>query len=228
MPCMSEKPHTYQIIDFTEEPCSKNPQVLADDVSLLLPATRNTRADAVKNRILLLETARKLFTEHGIANVTMTDVQEAAGVGKGTLYRHFKNKAELCEALLDIDQRALQERTLHRFRQGGDPAVDLKWFVGQVVAYTYQHRDLLFHGVGPGDSLKHPAHWWIMQTLRGLVLRVTGIAKTVNAEVFGDMLYAFLDVHSLLFMMNTRGYSPERIEACMIALLDGVITDTKP
>jgi AcrR family transcriptional regulator len=100
---------------------------------LILPDPQPSRADAVKNRALLLETAQALFEEQGVDAVSMTAIADTAGVGKGTLYRHFKNKQELCNALLDEDMRSLQDRTLRRLGGGGDACEDLRWFLDQVI-----------------------------------------------------------------------------------------------
>jgi len=62
-------------------------------------ATRVRRADAVRNRDALLETAKRLFADRG-SEVTFEDVARAAGVGKGTLYRHFANRDQLIAAVL--------------------------------------------------------------------------------------------------------------------------------
>src|SRR5688500_17060755 len=101
------------------------------------------RSDALKNRALLLETAHRLFMEQGVDNVSMSAVAEAAGVGKGTLYRHFTNKTELCIALLDENQRALQERSFAILREESDPQVALHWFIGEVAAYVDEYRTWL-------------------------------------------------------------------------------------
>src|SRR2546426_12234759 len=57
------------------------------------------RRDAVANRKRILDTARELFAERGVDNVSMRDVAVAASIGQGTLYRNFQHKAALCEAL---------------------------------------------------------------------------------------------------------------------------------
>lgn len=62
------------------------------------------RADAVRNRALLVAAAREVFAEAGL-DATLDDVAARAGVGTGTAYRHFRNKAELAgEVLADATQ----------------------------------------------------------------------------------------------------------------------------
>jgi AcrR family transcriptional regulator len=70
------------------------------------------RADAARNRAAVLEAAATLFRAHGVAAVSMDAVAAAAGVGKGTLFRRFGDKAGLAVALLDARERELQEAIL--------------------------------------------------------------------------------------------------------------------
>jgi len=58
---------------------------------------REERADARRNREHLLTTASRLFTERG-PDVPYLDIAKAAGVGVGTVYRHFPARGELVEA----------------------------------------------------------------------------------------------------------------------------------
>lgn len=58
------------------------------------------RADAARNRRAVLESARRQFTAHGI-EIGMEDVAEVAGVGVGTVYRHFPSKAALVDAVFE-------------------------------------------------------------------------------------------------------------------------------
>jgi AcrR family transcriptional regulator len=62
--------------------------------------TRPLRADAARNRAKVLEAARAAFAEHG-AEAQMEDVARRAGVGVGTIYRHFPTKQALLEALVE-------------------------------------------------------------------------------------------------------------------------------
>ena len=65
---------------------------MPDDFSV--PSARKPRADAERNRLRLLDAARAAFTAQG-ALVSMEEVARSAGVGIGTLYRHFPNRDEL-------------------------------------------------------------------------------------------------------------------------------------
>lgn len=56
------------------------------------------RSDARRNRERLLEAATAAFTEHGAA-ASLESIARDAGVGIGTLYRHFPNREALVEAI---------------------------------------------------------------------------------------------------------------------------------
>ena len=73
---------------------------------------RAERADAARNRRLLLVTAREIIAGQGAAQLTMDGLAERAGLGKGTVFRRFGTRAGIFAALLDDDERAFQEQVL--------------------------------------------------------------------------------------------------------------------
>jgi AcrR family transcriptional regulator len=62
------------------------------------PVRRKPRADALRNRESILEAARQAFTRSG-ANTSLDDIAKQAGVGPGTLYRHFPTREELLKGV---------------------------------------------------------------------------------------------------------------------------------
>lgn len=70
------------------------------------------RADAQRNRRRILDAAAALVTEQGVASLTMDELARRAGVGKGTLYRNFTDKAGIASALLDDRVRDMHARML--------------------------------------------------------------------------------------------------------------------
>jgi AcrR family transcriptional regulator len=59
---------------------------------------RKPRTDALRNRERILEVAKAAFTRQG-ANASLDDIAKQAGVGAGTLYRHFPTRDELIEGV---------------------------------------------------------------------------------------------------------------------------------
>jgi AcrR family transcriptional regulator len=59
---------------------------------------RKPRADALRNRERILEVAKAAFTRQG-ANASLDEIAKQAGVGAGTLYRHFPTRDELIEGV---------------------------------------------------------------------------------------------------------------------------------
>jgi AcrR family transcriptional regulator len=65
-----------------------------------VPVAAATRSDALRNRAKLVAAARELFAESGV-DVSVEEITQHAGVGMGTLYRHFPTKDELIDAVLE-------------------------------------------------------------------------------------------------------------------------------
>lgn len=188
--------------------------------NLLIPdSSTPSRADAVQNRALLIETARQLFNSHGVEAVSMSQIAREAGVGKGTLYRHFENKMALCQALLDEDQRALQERTFEQLRQSDPPRAKLAWFLEQVVIFVTEHDDLLTAGETTFGAtlLAHPAHTWWRDTIRGLLEQ---IGVETSLDYLTDVLYIMLAPSTIHFQQTHLGYTLDQIIAGLTATLD--------
>ena len=70
------------------------------------------RADAARNRLHLLSTARDMLGEQGPDRLTMDALAERAGLGKGTVFRRFGTRAGIFRALLDDDEHAFQQQVL--------------------------------------------------------------------------------------------------------------------
>jgi AcrR family transcriptional regulator len=68
------------------------------------------RADARRNRELLLDAALEAFTERGADDTSLEEIARRAGVGIGTLYRHFPGRTALLEAVYTDQVAALCQR----------------------------------------------------------------------------------------------------------------------
>jgi AcrR family transcriptional regulator len=140
------------------------------------PSTKPRRADARRNRERILEAARTVFAERGV-DAQMDDVARAAGVGVGTVYRHFPNK----EALLG-------ELVAEKFRAFGDNAevalgVEDPWdaFAGLLRA----NAELCVRDVGIQAALaREPGAWRLasseFERLDGLANELVDRAKAAG------------------------------------------------
>ena len=86
---------------------------------------RRTKEDAAKTREAIVSAALACFERHGLAQSTMTQIAEEAGVTKGAIYWHFNNKREIFHALRQQVSLPLLDRAdttlLH---DGAAPALD--------------------------------------------------------------------------------------------------------
>jgi AcrR family transcriptional regulator len=94
---------------------------------------RKPRADATQNRERILEAAKQAFARSG-ANASLDDIAKQAGVGAGTLYRHFPTRDALLEAVYrtEVERLAAAER---KFAQTMPPVEALRAWMLLFVDY---------------------------------------------------------------------------------------------
>src|SRR5690349_10916702 len=100
-----------------------------------VPTERPLRADARRNRERVLEAARAVFAEHG-RDAQMDDVAKKAGVGVGTVYRHFPTKEALIEALVvdSFQKIALRAEAALQADDAWDALASTLWAGAEILA----------------------------------------------------------------------------------------------
>ncbi len=98
------------------------------------------RADAQRNYDRLLEEARQAFLVRG-TDVALEDIARHAGVGIGTLYRHFPDRFALMSAVFEHELDALSSRA-QELMTADDPAEGLTKWLHAVAVHSVPYRGL--------------------------------------------------------------------------------------
>lgn len=106
-----------------------------------MTATRRLRADAARNRAALLAAATDEFAERGL-DASIADIARRAGVGKGTVFRHFATKDDLLAAIV-LDRIEALTALGEKLLRATDPGDALLEFL-TAAAQQRQQRDLSF------------------------------------------------------------------------------------
>ncbi|RKS72214.1 TetR family transcriptional regulator [Actinomadura pelletieri DSM 43383] len=193
------------------------------DLELMRTPPPRERADAARNRVKVLEAAAALFARHGVESVSMDAVAAAAGVGKGTLFRRFGDKAGLAAALLDARERDLQNAILSGpapLGPGGAnttvrPSERLHAFVDAYLDYVLDHLSLvrMSETASPGARYRIGAYGFWHRHLTIL------LDETVpDAEALAHALLATLGAEHLTAMVESLG--PTRTRAAVHAIFN--------
>ncbi len=164
--------------------------------------TRPMRADARRNYERLLDAAKAAFAEHG-TDAPLDDIAKRAGVGSGTLYRHFPTRLDLVEAVFRVQMERLIART-NDLLDEPDAGQALQVFLRRVVTHSNTYRGLasaLMSALRSGGSeLAQRCHTMVYEAA-GQVLDRAKAAGAVRADV---------DVLDLLKLVNGVALASEQ------------------
>jgi AcrR family transcriptional regulator len=104
-------------------------------------SVRPLRADARRNREKIVEAARAAFGEYGL-ETQMDDIARRAGVGVGTLYRHFPTKDALVRAIVEAHMAAMAEHGREILARDGEPWEQFAGFLRKCAEKNLSDRAL--------------------------------------------------------------------------------------
>lgn len=167
------------------------------------------RSDAARNRQLLLDAAEQLVREEGADAVTMDAVAKRAGVGKGTVFRRFGNRAGLMLALLDQSDRKLQAAYMFGPPPLGPDAPPVTRLIafGRARLALIEVEGEIRRAADRGSHASAPYN--IAKTHVALLLRQAGAAGDI--PLLADTLLASLDAALVLHQIRVLGYTPDQI-----------------
>jgi AcrR family transcriptional regulator len=171
------------------------------------------RADAARNRASILCAAQRLFAERGAGCVSMDEVAEAAGVGKGTLFRRFGSRAALARAVLSERERAFQEHIIRGdppLGPGAPPRERLIAFGHAVLDLLDDQAELILAAEGGAARFASPPYA-VYRLHMTLLLREAD--PNCDAEYLAETLLACLGADFFLYLRDAREMGLARLKA---------------
>lgn len=189
------------------------------------------RRDARANRARVLAAAAGMATEGGgLLGVTVDEIAERAGVGKGTVYRAFGDKAGIGRALLDAAERELQGAIL----DGppplglGAPALD------RVLAFAHAYVELLDRRLDlflladqgpPGSRYRTGAYaFWHAHLMAVLGAPADAAGTAADVEGAAHAILALVDPDLFFHLRRERHFPAKRIMALVESAACGIVS----
>ena len=180
------------------------------------------RADAKKNHDHLLVIARGVVTQQG-ADASLRDVARRAGVGLGTLYRHFPTREALLEALLraSFDELAARAAELETSSSPGDALVS---WLHDCAACAHKYRGvvaLMMAAIEDSESALHASCVEMRAAGTQLLVRAqaAGVART---DIDGTDLFAL--VGAVAWLSDQPSLAP-RADHLFRVVADAILTN---
>jgi AcrR family transcriptional regulator len=187
------------------------------DQELARPAEQ-LRADARQNRARLISVATAAFAEKG-ADAPLEDIARRAGVGIGTLYRHFPSRLDLQAAVFRTQVRTVCEQGDALLATADDPAQAFATWIRALAGYLVTKRGLsraLIDAVGVESELITSCWMTMRETTERLLDSAQG-AGVIRSDVTS------LDVMRLIHGVAVSSErDPERTDLLLSVMLDGL------
>ncbi len=173
---------------------------------------RRTKEEAQATRTHILDTAELVFEQHGVSGTSLNEIATAAGLTRGAIYWHFRDKADLFSAMLDRVTLPLEQRD------------DAYGFRGDDITLSQMRRGLVdvLRKVVSDPQLRR------VFEIAAHKVEYVGAMNTVRERHISMRNACLVDVERALkrAVRNgdmPKGFSPRTGAIGMIALFDGLL-----
>lgn len=182
------------------------------------PRRRARRSDAQDNELRILDAARAAFT--AAPDATVQSIAKAAGIGQGTIYRHFANREALLLAVYRTDVEALIDAA-DRFLEAHPPIDALHRWLDQLSTYgRIKHGASLAVEAATSADLGSRYYPPVIAALDRLVTAAKAVHQ-IRSDIDADDLLLLV---SFLWKSNTGPNWEQRTRHLLGVVLDGLRT----
>lgn len=181
------------------------------------------RADARRNYDRLLAAAAEAFAEHGADDVSLEEIARRAGVGIGTLYRHFPVRQALIEAVY-TDQVDGLDTLAGKLLAAESPAAALTEWVHAMLAFTRTKQSLtagLAAAAASGSGVASTCRQILWGRSQELLSRAQEAGEARPDIQVADLMRL---IHGLIAMPSSASADPEQDERLFSLVIDGLLT----
>jgi AcrR family transcriptional regulator len=179
------------------------------------------RADALRNREKVLAAARRLFEQRGVGNVAIDEIAREAGVGKGTVFHRFGDRAGLVMALVDDEERALQDQILRGpppLGPGAPASERLTALVDALLDLLDRYGDLLRNSEASRAGARYDAGAYAAWHQHATML-IAEARPRADAAVLAHLVLAPLAAEHFTHLTQREGIALDRIRTAMRELV---------
>jgi len=179
------------------------------------------RADAQRNYTRLLDAASAAFVEHGADDVSLEEIARRAGVGIGTLYRHFPTRQALLEAVYRDQVELLSARAeeLLKAESPGDALADWLRVLMKFSSTKHSLTSALLAGLGKDSDLLSSCSTVIRGAADTLLARAQEAGVVRPDADSGDVIRL---VHAVNIATQRGPADPGQADRMLALILDGL------
>ncbi|MFJ2784016.1 TetR/AcrR family transcriptional regulator [Streptomyces sp. NPDC093249] len=180
------------------------------------------RADAARNRLRILGAARRRLAADGFAALSLDAVAKEAGVGVGTVYRRFQNRAGLVYALVEENESRFQREFARHCADGSPAAPDrLRAFLHGMADLVEENRELLLLAESSAPAGRYRSGPF-RRHHEQITDMVAELAPAADPAYLADLLLMAFTPGLFDFQRAERGWDVDRIKRGLDALVGGI------